>query len=317
MRSARTTLLCLAAAMALALTACGGDDNLDGDSGGDSGSESKGSLTVGAANFTEGQVMAEMYAILLEDAGYSVSVETVDNRELYEPALEKGEIDVVPEYAATFAEFLNLKVNGADADLVASPDLDETMTALTDLAEQQGLEVLEPAEAVDQNAFAVTQEYAEQNDLTTMSDMGANVDKPVVLAATEECPDRPFCQPGLEDVYGIEIAELQPLGFDTPQVKEALQSGDAQLGLVATTDGTLGDDGLVTLEDDKNLQNADNLVPVVNPDSAGGKDVADALNALAPVLTTEDLADLNRQVDVERAEPEDAAREYLEQQSLL
>lgn len=323
MRRTRTITTWLAGvfALTLALAACGGEDNLSGGDGngggGDGGGGSKGSLTVGAANFTEGQVMAEMYAALLEDAGYSVTVETVDNREIYEPALEKGEVDVVPEYAATMAEFLNLKVNGPDAEPVASSDLDETTQALTDLAEQQGLKVLQPAQAVDQNAFAVTEQYAQQNDLTTMSDLGDNVNEPLVLAATEECPDRPYCQPGLEDTYGIQISEVKPLGFSTPQVKEAVKSGDAQLGLVATTDGTLGDEGLVVLEDDKDLQNADNLVPVVNAESAGSQDVADALNKLADTLTTEDLAMLNRQVDVERMKPEDAARDYLQEKGLI
>lgn len=303
-----------AAALTLVLASCGGGDAFDEGGGGQSGG---GSLTVGSAGFTESQIMAEMYKALLEKAGYTVEIKTVENREIYEPSLEKGEIDVAPEYAATMAEFLNLDENGPNAEPVASSDVDATVAALRELAEPRGLSVLEPAEAVDQNAFAVTKEFAQQNGLQTMSDFGAKVKKPIVLAATEECPERPYCEPGLEKDYGIEIAEIKPLGFDTPQTKEAVLAGDAEMGLVATTDGTLGDAGLVVLEDDKNLQNADNLVPVVNTDSADNAKVTKALNSLAPVLTTEDLASLNKKVDVERQQAEDVARSYLQSKGLL
>lgn len=316
-RPARTVAIGAVLAVALSLAACGDDNALDDNAATPApGAGDKGSLTVGSAGFTESQLMAEMYALLLEKAGYQTSIKTVSNRELYEPALEKGDIDVVPEYAATMAEFLNLKANGPDAEPVASSDVDETVAALSELAGEVGLKVLEPAQAVDQNAFVVTQEFADANDLTTLTDLG-ELDQPVTLAATEECPDRPFCQPGLEDTYGIEISKLEPLGFGTPQVKQAVQSGRVDLGLVATTDGTLGDLGLVVLEDDKGLQNADNLIPVVNAESAGAQDIADALNQLAGVLTTEDLAELNKQVDAERQKPEDVARQYLQGKGLL
>jgi osmoprotectant transport system substrate-binding protein len=184
------------------------------------------------------------------------------------------------------------------------------------LAEERGLLVLDPAQAADQNGFAVTQEFADANGVSTLSDLGA-LGQPVVLAAVEECPERPFCQPGLEQTYGLDITEVLPLGFSSPQTKEAVANGDADLGLVATTDGTLADLGLVLLEDDQALQQADNLVPVVNADSAGDEAVADALNELADVLTTEDLAELNARVDRDRELAEDVARDYLEEQGLI
>jgi osmoprotectant transport system substrate-binding protein len=86
---------------------------------------------------------------------------------------------------------------------------------------------------------------------------------------------------------------------------------------VGTTDGTLEALGLVLLEDDQGLQLADNLVPIVNAETAGDDAVAEALNALADVLTTEDLATLNAQVDAERQQPADVARAYLEEQGLI
>jgi osmoprotectant transport system substrate-binding protein len=169
----------------------------------------------------------------------------------------------VPEYAATFAEYLNLDANGPAAEPVATGDVEETVTALRALAEAKGIEVLEPSEAANQNAFFVTEAFAAEHSLSTLSDLGAS-GIPVVLAGTAECPERPKCEVGLRETYGIDITEDLPLGFGSVQNKEAVTSGKAQLGLSGTTDGTLGALGLVVLEDDQQLQNADNLVPVVN-----------------------------------------------------
>ncbi len=307
------SLIALALGLVLMLAACGGDDD-DGETTG--GGTASGELTVGGANFTEMLVMQEVYKLLLEDAGYTVTVQSVDNRELYLPALESGDIDVVPEYAATLVNFLNIDENGPDAPIIATSDVTETIEAGRPLAEARGLTILEPAEAIDANGFAVTQEFAEQNNLSTLSDLAA-LGQPIVLAATEECPERPFCQLGLEQTYGLNITQVEPLGFSSPQTKQAVQDGTAQLGLVGTTDGTLDQFGLVLLEDDMSLQLADNLVPFVNTESAGAPEIADALNQLADVLTTEDLAELNRQVDEDRMQPADVAQAYLEDKGLI
>ncbi|AXQ58653.1 MULTISPECIES: ABC transporter substrate-binding protein [Streptomyces] len=273
-------------------------------------------LTVGSAGFTESDLLAQMYALLLRRAGYETELITVANRELYEPALESGRVDVVPEYAATFADWLNAKENGPDAEPVGSPDLATTMKALRRLATRRGLTVLDPGKAVDQNAFAVTREFAAEHSLRTLSDLGAS-GLPVRLAAGDECVSRPYCQPGLEKTYGIDVTAVDPKGVGTTQAKRAVQSGQDQLVLTTTTDATLDAFGLVLLEDDKKLQNADAVVPVVNRARAGSERVARALDALAPVLTTADLAGLNRQVDSWRRLPEDVARAYLEEKRLL
>ncbi|MFI6896721.1 ABC transporter substrate-binding protein [Streptomyces sp. NPDC050256] len=311
-------------ALAGSLAACGGD-SLEKDKGGsaasdaDKGSGKKGSLVVGAAAFTESKVLAELYAGVLSEAGYSTSVTTVKNRELYEPSLEKGEIDVVPEYAATIAEFLNAKVNGAkaaEAKPVASGDAAATVAALEKLATPRGLKVLPAGAAVDQNAFAVTKEFADKNKLKTLSDLGASKIK-VKIAAGDECEVRPFCAPGLKKTYGIDVTGIDPKGVGTPQSKQAVKDGKDQLVLTTTTDAVLDTFGLVFLEDDKKLQNADNVLPVLNAEDAGAQDIADALGKLTDALTTQDLAELNRKVDAERAKPADVAREYLETKGLI
>ncbi|MEU2117427.1 ABC transporter substrate-binding protein [Streptomyces sp. NPDC016459] len=273
-------------------------------------------LTVGSAGFTESDLLAQMYALLLQEAGYRTKILSVTNRELYEPALEQGQIDVVPEYAATFADWLNAKVNGADAPTVGSPDLGATMTALRALAGPRGLTVLDAGRAVDQNAFAVTAAFAAEHRLKTLSDLGAT-GLPVRLAAGDECVRRPYCAPGLEEVYGIDVTAVDPKGVGTTPAKQAVQNGQDQLVLTTTTDATLDDFGLVLLADDKHLQNADHIVPVVNRARAGNESVTRALARLNTVLTTADLAHLNEQVDSWRRLPEDVARNYLVDRGLV
>ncbi|MFF9568868.1 ABC transporter substrate-binding protein [Streptomyces sp. NPDC014685] len=273
-------------------------------------------LTIGSAGFTESELLARMYALLLDRAGYTTKIITVTNREIYEPALENGQIDIVPEYAATFADWLNAKENGADAAPVGSPDIATTMKALRALAAPRGLTVLDPGRAVDQNAFAVTAAYAAEHRLRTLSDLGAS-GLPVRLAAGDECVRRSYCAPGLKKTYGIRVTAVDPKGVGTTQAKQAVRDGQDQMVLTTTTDATLDTFGLVLLADDKHLQNADHLVPVVNRSRAGGEGVRRALGRLGTVLTTTDLARLDEQVDSWRRLPEDVARAYLESRRLL
>lgn len=200
-----------------------------------------GSLVVGAANFSENQTLAELYKIVLEAAGYDVTVQTIGNRELYEPALEAGDVDVVPEYAATMADFLNGKVNGADADPVSSSDLDETVSALNDLGEQVGIVFGTPSEAQDQNAFAVTQEFADTYDVSTLSELAEKCSgEATVLGGPPECPERPKCQAGLEEVYDFRAGSFSSLDAGGPQTKTALTTGEISVGLVFSSDAALG-----------------------------------------------------------------------------
>ncbi|MEU3774692.1 ABC transporter substrate-binding protein [Streptomyces sp. NPDC032472] len=314
-----------ALALAASLTACGGDSlEKSKDAGAsapaDSGSgPGKDRLVIGAAGFTESNVLAELYAQVLKDAGYSTSITTVNNRELYEPSLEKGEIDIVPEYAATLAEFLNAKVNGPKAPEekpVASGDVAATVAGLEKLAGPLGLKALPAGAAVDQNAFAVSKEFAQKNNIKTLSDLGRSGLK-VKIAAGDECAVRPFCAPGLKKTYGIDVSGIDPKGVGTPQAKQAVKDGVDQLVLTTTTDATLESFGLVLLEDDKKLQNADNVLPVVNAKDAAAPEIAAALDKLTKALTTADLIDLNHRVDALREKPADAAKAYLKGKSLL
>jgi len=312
MRSLATTTV---AALLLVTAGCGDDDPLD--EGSDPGSADKGSVVVGGQNFTESQVMAAVYQLLLEDAGYSVDTKLVTTRDVYLPELSSGSIDIVPDYLAGITDFLNTEANGPDAPPVSSNDADETLAALEPLAEEQGISILPPSEATDQNAFFVTEEFAAEFELETLSDLGA-LGQPIKLGAPPDCEGRADCEGGLTDVYGIDITEIVPLDFGSAQMKDAVKNGEVQLGETGTTDGTLTDLGLVLLEDDKGIQPAQNLTPAVNSDFlADNPEIEDLFNELSDLLETEDLAEMNAQVDVERQQPEDVAREFLEGAGLL
>ncbi|MEV0327591.1 glycine betaine ABC transporter substrate-binding protein [Micromonospora echinospora] len=199
-----------------------------------------GSIVVGAANFSESQTLGELYRIVLTAAGYQVNVQQIGSRELYEPALEKGEIQVVPEYAATLAEFLNTKANGKDAQPVSSPDLEKTVAALKAAGEKAGLTFGTPSAAQDQNAFAVTKAFADKYGVTTLTQLAEKCSgADTVLAGPPECPQRPKCQAGLVEVYNFKAGSFSSLDAAGPQTKNALKTGAASVGLVLSSDGAL------------------------------------------------------------------------------
>jgi osmoprotectant transport system substrate-binding protein len=199
-----------------------------------------GNIVIGAANFSENQTLAELYKIVLVAAGYNATTQTIGNRELYEPALEQGQIQVVPEYAATMAEFLNGKVNGPSASPAASSDLTATVTALRSVGEKKGLTFGDAAKAADQNAFAVTKATADKYQLKTLSDFASKCSgSATVLGGPAECPKRPFCQQGLESKYGITFGQFKSLDSGGNLTKTALTSGQITMGLVFSSDAAL------------------------------------------------------------------------------
>src|SRR5690554_2084009 len=192
-------------------------------------------IVVGAANFTENITLAEIYAEVLDNIGYDTDVREIGNRETYLPALTGGEIHIVPEYAATFAEFLDGDVD----NVVASGDIDETVAALGPLAEAEGLVIGQPAAAQNQNAYAVTQEFQGQYGVNTLSELAEACGEGIVLGGPPECPERPFCQPGLENEYGIVVSEFRSLDAGGPLTKTAITTGEVAVGMVFSSDGAL------------------------------------------------------------------------------
>jgi osmoprotectant transport system substrate-binding protein len=312
MNPVRRFLVALATLPLLLAAAACGSDGFEKDSGGGGAT-----VTVVGQKFTEADIMTQLYTQLLEKQGFKTDVKNLGARDIYLDPLQKGDVQVSADYLSSMTEALNRKANGDDADPVASPDVDKTVDQLKKLGAKYDITPLEPAKAEDANAYAVTKDYAEKNNLTTLSDLG-KLGKPVALAANSDCSERPDCGKGLESVYGIKVSKIEPLGFGSADTKNALADGEVQLGQVGTTDGSLDQKGLVVLEDDKNWQNAENLVPVVN--SAWLKKnpkAKDALNKLSDVLTTQDLTELNAKVDGERLEASQVAEDYLKKKGLI
>lgn len=203
-----------------------------------------GPIVVGGANFTESTILANVYAEVLNAAGYDASVAEVQAREVYLPALQSGaEIQVFPEYVATVADFINQQVNGPEAKTFATNDAQETLDLLTPLAEQVGLTFGEPSEAVDQNAWAVTQEFADELGVSTLSELAeACDDGSLILGGPTTCPERPQCQVGLEETYGLEFASFTTLDTGGPLTKAGILQGEVSMGLVFSSDGALARD---------------------------------------------------------------------------
>jgi osmoprotectant transport system substrate-binding protein len=316
-------LLAVLLSLLLVAAACGSDDSDEETGGSASGSDTsdttaaegdegaageKGEVVVGSTNFSEQQILANMYALVLEDAGYDVETKlNLGSREVVEPALEAGEIDVYPEYAATLLEFLN---KGAGE---ASGDVNETVEILRPLAEEKGFTVLEPSEAQDQNALAVLPETAEEHGLSTISDL-ESVAGQLVFGGPPECPERPFCLLGLEETYGLEFEDFKALDAGGPLTREALENGTIDVGLFFSS--FIPDPSWVVLEDDKGLQRSDNLIPAIRTDIVDDE-IEELLNSVSAALDTDKLTELNLKVDQDREDPEDVARAFLEEEGLL
>ncbi len=276
-----------------------------------SASDATAPLVIGAYEFPESQIMAELYAGVLREAGQPVRIVTVGNREEMGPRLRKGTVQVVPEYLGSLAEYLNARANGAAASPVASNSRARTLRSARELGRPLGLSILRPSRAQNVNAFAVKSAFAAENGLTTISDLAAwSQTHPVRLAGPPECPQRPFCLPGLERVYGMRVAEFVSTDTGGPLTRAAIDTGMVDVGVLFSTDGSVADLDFTVLQDDRRLQNVDNLVPAIRSD-ARTPAVVTALNRLSAVLTTEDLILMNKAVDLDRRSPRRVAAEYL------
>lgn len=316
-RIKRGVIAGLALGALVTTAACGSSDDDKGD-GGEPKAADKGSVTISGQNFPEATLMASVYEQLLEAEGYDVTVKLVGTRDVYMAAGQfPGDVDIVPEYLGGIADYLNTQANGADAEPITSPDVDATLTEARKLAEAKGITLLEPAEAADYNAFFVTKEFAEENDLTDLSSLGES-GLSIVLAAAKDCGGRTDCGGGLENTYGIKISKILELGFGGDVVYQSVLKDESQLGETASTDGALETQGLVLLADDQKIQPAQNLLPAISSEFlAEHPDVKETLEELSAVLTTDDLTAMNGAVGNDREKPEDVAKAYLEEKGLI
>ncbi len=290
--------------------------------GGDTGSSASpggggGPITIATTNFSETKILASMYQQVLQANGVDASIKELTTREVIVPALEKGEIQLTPEYLGSFTEFINKQVNGADAEQLATGDEQATYDAVQPLAEQKQLTLLTPSAAQDQNAFAVTSDFATQNNLQTLTQLGEySQANPITLGGPPECPKRPFCQPGLEKTYNVKVGSFVPLDAGGPLTIQALKQGKVNVGLVFSSSGSVQANDLVVLQDDKGLQTAENILPALYTPAVTDT-ITQLLDKVSAALTTEELQQLNAQVEIDRRSPEKVATEWLQSKGLI
>jgi osmoprotectant transport system substrate-binding protein len=259
--------------------------------------------------FAENQIVAEMYAQVLDRAGYVVEREfDLRSREISQRALDSGRIDVKPEYLSSLLLFL-------DRNAQASGDPAGVAGQIRELLQSRGMTLLTPAPAEDTNQFVANAETAERFDLTTMSSL-ARVADLLTLGAPPECTQRAFCLPGLKDVYGIVFNDFQPLDVGGPQTVAALENDDVQVGLLFSTDPRIEESGFVPLVDDRHLQDAENITPVIRSEKLNDE-IRTLLDAVSARISNDTVTELVGQVVIEGDSVSAVARRFLIANDLL
>lgn len=276
-----------------------------GDSGG--GAEDGPDIVVAAQDFGESEILAEIYKGALESEGFTASVQRVGGfRDLELAAFESGDINLAPEYAASMLEFLN---DGAGQ---ATGDAEQTTEMLNALLAEIGLIALDPSDAVDTNSFVITAETSQSLGITTLSDL-AEKGGDLSLGGPADCEVNPFCIPGLQRVYELDLSgNFTPLQPGLPTA-DALGQGAIDVGILFSTSALIADRGLVLLEDDLNMLAADNVVPVLTEDllEAYGDDLRSLLDEVSSKLTTADLTAMNKRFEIDNDDADEIAADWL------
>jgi osmoprotectant transport system substrate-binding protein len=268
-------------------------------------------ITIGAQDFGESAILAQVYGQALSAAGYPVKQQELGGfRDIVYSSFANGDIDFTVEYVSSTLEFLN---SGAGE---ASNDLDASVEALRTQLKSKGLQALEPADAQDSNVFVVTPETAESKGLTAISDMTPELR----LGGPPNCEQNAACIPGLREVYGIDMSSnFTPLDGGGPLTVAALDGGQIDVAILFSTNPQIADNGWKVLDDDKGLINVENIIPVTTDAvvQAYGQDMAAVVDGVSAALTTEELAAMNKRFDVDHDDADVIAKEWLTEQGLM
>ncbi len=269
-------------------------------------------ITVGSFDFPESVLLADLYAGALAAQGFPVRVlPDLGPRELVDPALMSGLVQVVPEYSGSAVEFASVGRQSATSDVTA------TSRALTEQVAGRGLVAGRPSAAQDGNVIVVTAATAARYGLRSVADL-ARVAPRLVFGGPPECPERVYCLLGLKQVYGLRFRPFVSLDAGGPLTLQALQAGDIDVALLFSTDPAITADHLVVLADDRGLQPAENVVPLVRRDAVAryGPRLLAVLNAVSARLTTGSLRALDARVELRGQDPRLVAGSWLRTQGL-
>jgi osmoprotectant transport system substrate-binding protein len=264
-------------------------------------------VVVGSAAFTESTVVAELYAQAIAAKGVQASTKlNIGSREVYLKALQDGSISIVPEYTG------NLLLN---YDKSATATTAEEVEKALPEALPSDFVLGTPSKAVDQDVYVVTKEYSEANGVTSLEDL-KKVAGDVVLGGPSELATRAYGPEGLDKVYGAKIKEFKP--YDSAAVRSRdLNDGKIQVGEFFSTEAVIPDNGYVVLEDPQAMILPQNVVPLYRSEVGSDATVTGAVDAVQQALTTEELTALNKQVDVDKSDADDVAKEWLTSKGLV
>jgi osmoprotectant transport system substrate-binding protein len=278
------------------LTACGGSAKPADDTA---------TIRFASYDFAENQILTEVYADAARRAGLPVSVQHgVGTREVVQPALQQGVVDVVIDYLGTAVTF------SAPEQQARGRTPDQLAASLTHVLGPRRVAVLDAARAEDQNGFAVTTAFGAKNGVGRLSDLAAPAPH-LVFGGPPECPERPLCLRGLQDVYGLHFGTVRSMNSRAATV-EALVSGEIDVGLLETTDARLSTAPVMLLIDDLALQPHENVVPLLRTQvlDRWGPKLRTALDEVSARLHTADLVSLNAAVEMDGLTPAQAAARW-------
>lgn len=302
-------LLAVGTAATFALAACGGGGSsspLGGSStgGAPSGKAAADTIRVGAANFAESQILADVYAAALTAKGVKATTgDPIGARAVYIKALDQGSIDLVPEYAYSLLTYLNSKATQTAPDAIVA-------ALKKELPSNQV--VLDVSKAQDANSVTVTKATAKKWNLTSIADL-AKHQSDVTFAAPPEFQTNQQGLPALKEKYGFTPKKF--LALTGNAVPNALKNGQAQAANIFTTDPSIEANGFVTLTDPKHAFGSDSVIPLINKAKATTK-VKQIINAVQAKLTTDNLAEMDKQVQVDHKDASTVAKQWVKDNGL-
>src|SRR5699024_10286380 len=260
---------------------------------------------VGSQAYYSNEIVAELFAQVLEADGYTVSRQfQIGQREVYMPELENGSLDVLPEYLGNLLQHYDSEAQNGTAEEIHSA-LEEDLP--------DGLRVLSFAEATDQDSYTTTSAFAQEHSLSEIGDL-AGVDEDLQIAANSEFEVRPYGPEGVSKVYGVEVSVVPVEDSGGPLTVQALTDGDVQLADLYTSDPAIAANDLVVLEDPESLILPQNVVPVVTDKVDAAAEAA--ITAVIDQLSPDDLVELNRRSTADQADSAEIATEWLTEKGL-
>jgi osmoprotectant transport system substrate-binding protein len=268
-------------------------------------------ITIGAQNFGESAILAEVYGQALAAAGYPVEQQNLGGfRDLVYASFDSGQINFTLEYVSSTLEFLN----GFAGE--ASDDVDASVAALQDQLSERGLQAMAPAPGENSNVFVVSRATADERDLSSLGDLTDDLR----LGGPADCEENAACIPGLRDIYDVDLSgRFTPLDGGGPLTVAALTGGEIDVAILFSTDPLITENDWVVLDDDQGLVNAENIVPVASDEvvDAYGDDLVSLVDEVSAAVTTAALTAMNRRYNIDRDDADDIAREWLTEQGLL